>query len=292
MFIRHKQFSFIKFKKIATTTYKNEISFKTSEILGCKHHIQEGVPILKTGIFEIYTIHHSEEGFCNRVYATYIKNYHRHLSILDRVKGYTRIYVFRKMIQAAIKNFEEMTKYWRNLFENHYIAAIQIKREVNGNEKCSRLTRKVIRKFIDMSEKFLLDKLNYVFLFPLEYFEIFAQKYPKQTTAYAIKLSKTQWLSKEMACIICAASKPELLKARTKLISRIFSFPLEICEIISEYLDFQLGRPFIDYFNETYDYENNKPHTNYESIKYMKKSNRPNQSLTGIVLTFMIQILD
>jgi len=293
MFFQHRQFSFCSVNSKTITSYRQEervLRNKLPREALCNGDFYTSFD--DTVVFKIYRSYKSDTGFNNKTHQSFLARYYRNLAVIDHAPKYTKIYIFRKIIRNAIKSFVSMTKWWLILFNDHYTAAIEMLKELDS-EKCCEITRKVIDKFIEMSDKFLLKNLNIVFMFPLEYFRIFVQKYPAEMTYYAMKRSKNTWVSKELASIVCE-KRDQIIHMRTKVFSYIFKLPVEICELINLYCYEELyGETFLNYFNNSYDYKTKEVQS--PSIISVNRYKIPNHELNHalpdkFIDTFYIQL--
>jgi hypothetical protein len=285
MFNLHPNFGFSTKDSHTTTTYREEIRIKRKDLP--PEAIHNSLRYNETVVFKIYVSHKSDQGFDNDHYQRYLTNFSKNLSLLEKVPK-IRLYVFRMIMRDAIKVFPAMSVWWRHHFINHYIAAIEILK-VLGDDKPSLDTRKVVDEFMSLSEAFLLENPDIIFGFPLEYFTFFAEKFPEETFSFALKRSRYNWVSKEMAQVV-----RDINPSRIRIISSIFkNLPFAICKLICEYEYVEFGETFLEYFNKNYDYTKNKTCPD-SKIKDVKRNMFPQTSSDPIFLAcsdvFTVQI--
>lgn len=280
MFNLHSAFGFCSKDSYTITTYKQEIQIKRSEL---PPEALLNIRFGETALFKVYTIYHSVVGFNYQDYDKFIAKFYRNLTLLEKVTKPTRVYIFRRLMRNAIRAFPMLSVWWCHLFNRHYIAAIEILKEL-GDDKCAMCTRKIVTDFMTLVEAFLLENPDIVFGFPLEYFEYFSRKFPDQMVSFALKRSRSDWVSKEMIKII-RNSRPLV---RVREISKIFkNLPFAICKLIGEYVykEEPDGETFLEYFNKIYDFRENKARSN-TNVKMIKRNiGYPNLDM------FCIQIL-
>lgn len=206
--------------------------------------------------------------FCEKSSSEYnviLNKYFKKMKECDNLGlFYAKMFIVRKVFCLAISNFHLMSKYWRNLFESHYIEAINIK-----NNKHTKRTFLVAQRFIKMSEKYMLNHLCVAFQLPLKYFKIFVCKYPKETFEYGMKKSINHWLSKDMANIVNKQYNSLIIDVKL-ILNR---FPVEIINLITSYL-FHLpikGKDIVEYFTSVYDFECDIFKTHSKYYKHVRK---------------------
>ena len=264
MFDLHPAFGFCSKNSYTITTYRQEIQIKRSDL---PPEVLPNIRLGELSLFKLYTIYNSATGFNYQDYEKYTTKFYRNLSLLEKVTKPTKVYIFRRIMRNAIRAFPMMSLWWRHLLNRHYIAAIEILKELR-DDKCSLCTHKIVTDFMTLTEAFLLENPDIVFGFPLKYFEYFSRKFPDQTASFAVKRSRSNWVSKEMVQII-RNSRSFIIREIPEIFKNL---PLVICKLIGEYIyeEEPDGETFLEYFIKIYDFRENKAHPN-TNVKMIKR---------------------
>lgn len=254
-------------------------------------------------VFQLFLFQPPQRNFCEESNGNFLKVYKQYTNKMKEATQkqmfYAKIFIVRKILIKAISVFDIMSVFWRSDFENNYFVAIHadnILKKHYEHDKYVKKTIAVVRKFMSMSETFLLQNMNFAFQLPIEYFEYFIQKYPKESYDYGFKKSRNHWLSIEMANMVGTLCNDIKIKNELRLNTRFFSkiFPEEICSLINEYSFIPLpisGKTFVDFFADIYDYANECVKPEFEKIT---KSISRRQVSTGAITvdTFNVRIYD
>jgi hypothetical protein len=252
-------------------------------------------------VFQVSLFQQSQAGFCQETNLHFSKVVIRYTKKLeeatDKKMIHAKLFIIRKLFNEVISIFDTMSVFWRYYFENHYIIAIHANNALKEKrDKYSERTLKVLHKFMDMAEKYMIQNMSFAFQLPPDYFEYFIQKYPKESYSYGYKKSRNHWLSVETANMVGTTCNNIKYNYESRLVSRIFSkiFPQDICEFIHGYAFTPLtitGKSFIEFFSDIYDYTNEcvKPEFN----KIAKSITlRRNYGAVSVAETFNVKIHD